>query len=113
MACLAVPYYALPCPAGHLNLIYTPKGTRRKGFELLSASEKGRHMHLVRVRVGWRVCGHAPAWTSVCGLVVWGVRGQGRCMGGVRLGGWAAGVNRRFWDGVGFGPKVAAGHGYA
>jgi len=36
--------------AGHFNLIYTPPASRRQGFELLSASEKGAHMHLVQQR---------------------------------------------------------------
>ena len=35
---------------GHFNLIYTPPASRRQGFELLSASEKGAHMHLVKQR---------------------------------------------------------------
>lgn len=34
--------------SGHLNLLYTAgKAGRRRGFELLTSSEKGNHMHLV------------------------------------------------------------------
>ena len=36
--------------AGHFNLIYSPPGSRREGFELLAASERGAHMHLVKQR---------------------------------------------------------------
>lgn len=43
----ALPCPAVLCPAGHLNLIYTHKSSRRKGLELLTSSEKGQHMHLV------------------------------------------------------------------
>lgn len=32
---------AHPLPAGHFNLIYTTPASRREGFELLSASERG------------------------------------------------------------------------
>lgn len=51
--CRGVPPYTPthhPLHAGHFNLIYTPPASRRQGFELLSASEKGAHMHLVKQR---------------------------------------------------------------
>ncbi len=34
--------------AGYLNLIYTHKQSRRRNLEIMSSSEKGRHMHLVQ-----------------------------------------------------------------
>ncbi len=42
--CLALP------PAGHFNLIWTPPASRRHGFAVLTASEKGKHMPLVKQR---------------------------------------------------------------
>ncbi|PSC69971.1 Sphingosine kinase 1 [Micractinium conductrix] len=36
--------------SGHYNLIYTPPASRREGFAVMTASEKGEHMSLVKQR---------------------------------------------------------------
>jgi hypothetical protein len=49
---------ALPCPSfppcrpgeGYFNLIYTPPSSRRRGLQVMTASERGEHMALVKQR---------------------------------------------------------------